>query len=1413
MIRRVLAAADAVRLTGVDVEVFFEGETTPFGSGLTTLTGDVLGVSDVFGTAAPGSVIVTCVAAPAGYTFNKATTNPGTPVPTHPAGAVGFDCFRNTVADLVTNRFPMFFDFNENPPMPPILTKVFDPDATLVDQPTTLTFTVDNTANATPTKTIKFTDELPGPVVVATLPNVSTTCGGTLTAPPGGNQIELSDGEVDTGSTCSISIDVVSDQAGEFTNTTSDLDSDKGGSAPAVDELRVLEPVPVGFAKTFSPDVVGAGALTTLTFDLENSLEIAATDVKFVDDLPAGLTVATPNGFATDCVGGTLVAAPGGSTIEYSDGGIPAKATCSISVSVINSGTGSYVNTTGDLTSNLGNSGTSTDTLTVIDPPAFSQTFSPDSIAVGSTTTLTYTIDNAAAGTVSAIGFTDTLPTGLSATATPVVSDCGGTATASGSDVSLAGGALAAATSCTIEVEVQATTEGLAVNTTSPLSTSVGDASAATDTLRVVQAPGFGKAFSPATINEGGVSTLTFTIDNSASSFSATAVSFDDTLPAGLIVATPSEATTTCAAGTVTAADASGTVDFSGGVVTAGTTCTVSVAVTAASAGTYDNTSSTLASSLGAAPAATATLTVDLVLVAPGFSKAFAPTTIDVGGISTLTFTIDNGANGAPATGLGFVDDLPVGLEVAGTPNASTTCTGGTLTATVGATSVSYSGGSAATSSSCTISVDVTGTTSGTKVNTTGALASSVGSGPAATATLQVNDVITPPLFSKAFTPATINEGGSSTLTFTIDNSANATAATGASFTDALPGNVTFTGNETSTGCLTSTGNVTTSNTLGWSGSVAGGAVCTYSQTVSGPTAGTFDNLTSDLTSSHGNSGTAAATLTVVAVATPVPPTFTKAFSPASIPEEGTSTLTFTIDNSGSTADATDLTFSDTLPAGMVVATPSGQSKTCTGGMLGVVGTDTVDFAGGSVLAGQTCTIQTDVTAAAAGTYPNATTDLTSSLGTSDAATATLTVTAVAPGFAKEFDQASIAVGGVSTLTFTIDNTANVAATDLAFTDVFPAGLVVASPANTSSTCAGTVTAISGAGSIVVSGGDVPPAASCTVSVDTTTDVVGTFDNTSGPLTSSLGTTPAATATISATAVAPGFTKTFAPDTITEGGESTLTFTIDNSSNGAPALGLSFTDVIPAGLSIASPTGQTTTCTGGMLDATASPISFSGGSVAAGASCTVSVDVVGDTANTYDTTSSELTTSFGTSAAASATLTVAPAAAALEFTPGPNPNGLEDPYVCGEGFVGIISGGTGPFTLTYTISNAQDTIALGSFVVATAGDFTSPAGFIDYGTVPAATYDVSIQLVDSGTPPGTLNEPNLFSALITDDCGTTPTTDTTVPPNVDPNGELPATGSRIRGTLVLAGLLMLLGAALLTRRRPNGRAFGRTGTA
>jgi uncharacterized repeat protein (TIGR01451 family) len=66
--------------------------------------------------------------------------------------------------------------------------------------------------------------------------------------------------------------------------------------------------------------------------------------------------------------------------------------------------------------------------------------------------------------------------------------------------------------------------------------------------------------------------------------------------------------------------------------------------------------------------------------------------------------------------------------------------------------------------------------------------------------------------------------------------------------------------------------------------------------------------------------------------------------------------------------------------------------------------------------------------------------------GTGNTGTATLGVVVVAPpSIAKAFSPNPIAVGGVSTLTFTITNpNAGTSLTGVAFTDTFPAGLQVA---------------------------------------------------------------------------------------------------------------------------------------------------------------------------------------------------------------------------------------------------------------------------------------------------------------------------------------------------------------------------------
>jgi uncharacterized repeat protein (TIGR01451 family) len=89
------------------------------------------------------------------------------------------------------------------------------------------------------------------------------------------------------------------------------------------------------------------------------------------------------------------------------------------------------------------------------------------------------------------------------------------------------------------------------------------------------------KAFSGALI-EGGTTTLTYTL-TSATAF---AVSFTDTLPAGLRLAAVPAVGGTCTGGTVTAAPLTGTVTVAARNVPAGTPCTITVNVTTAAAAT-----------------------------------------------------------------------------------------------------------------------------------------------------------------------------------------------------------------------------------------------------------------------------------------------------------------------------------------------------------------------------------------------------------------------------------------------------------------------------------------------------------------------------------------------------------------------------------------------------------------------------------------------------------------------------------------------------------------------------------------------------------------------------------------------------------------------------------------------------------
>src|SRR5207237_9834270 len=92
--------------------------------------------------------------------------------------------------------------------------------------------------------------------------------------------------------------------------------------------------------------------------------------------------------------------------------------------------------------------------------------------------------------------------------------------------------------------------------------------------------------------------------------------------------------------------------------------------------------------------------------------------------------------------------------------------------------------------------------------------------------------------------------------------------------------------------------------------------------------------------------------------------------------------------------------------------------------------------------------------------------------------------------------------------------------------------------------------------------------------------------------------------------VGPSIAKAFSPDPIPTNGTALLTFTITNPSASDMLTGIAFADTYPGGLVNVSPLSPpvANTC-GGSVTATAggNSISLSGGSLAGGASCPVSV--------------------------------------------------------------------------------------------------------------------------------------------------------------------------------------------------------------
>jgi uncharacterized repeat protein (TIGR01451 family) len=913
--------------------------------------------------------------------------------------------------------------------------------------------------------------------------------------------------------------------------------------------------------------------------------------------------------------------------------------------------------------------------------PTFSKIFVPDTIGPGCVSMLVFTIDNSQnPGPVGDLAFTDTLPPGMNLAAPDLVSnDCNGTVSFSGGDtITFSDGMVGAGDTCEIVVNVTAVaidaSDTTYANTSGNLTSNAGTGGTATDDLIVdIDRPGFSKSFAPSTVEFGSRSTLTFTIDNSRNGSPAQYVAFTDTLPAGMAVANPANASTDCdylSSPTLTAVPGTNIISLLLGGVGAEGNCTVSADVIGGAIGSLGNVSGDLVSGF---PTSISSGKAAAVLEVTGFgdllelAKEFTDDPVPPGGTVTLDFTVTNKSRDNSAAGITFVDDLEAtlsGLTPTLPPTPDPPCgAGSSLSFSLGV--VTLAGGTLPPGGSCTFSVELSvpgGAVPGSYPNTAGPVSGDVGGSPeVGNVAGDLLFVVSFPILTKEFTDDPVAAGGTVTLEFTITNPETTSVMSGIAFVDELtagsgdsgatPGFLPF---PVSVGlpptpdppcgpgsslALVSVGSDRQGLELTGGSLASAGAMgdsCTFSVTVDiplGVAGGTYINTTEEISAVLDDFagtptvvGPPASDTIVVASA----PTLVKEFTDDPVsPSGGPVALEFTLlyDPELPAPDATVIAFTDDLTAlapavpGLVAA--SVDTNTCTGSTIDISTPTLIDFSGGTLAPGASCMVSLTLTVPAAspvGFHTNTTSDVTATVGgiaaSNNPAEDDLLINALV--FTKEFTDDPVIAGGTANLRFTLENVGPADATGIQFTDSLATILpgtpdVTVFTALPLSVCGGTLDAGSPTLLLFTDGsvlsGDPPCSFDVTVLVPA--GIVGdTYLNVTSDVISSLGNSPAAVDGLTVNSTILDLSKAFTDDPVAPGGTVTLGFTLTNLSATETVTDIAFDDDLDAALTGLVTTRATTNTCGGMAAGfPAGLFEYSGGSLLPGTSCTITLEV------------------------------------------------------------------------------------------------------------------------------------------------------------------------------------------------------------
>ena len=231
-----------------------------------------------------------------------------------------------------------------------------------------------------------------------------------------------------------------------------------------------------------------------------------------------------------------------------------------------------------------------------------------------------------------------------------------------------------------------------------------------------------------------------------------------------------------------------------------------------------------------------------------------------------------------------------------------------------------------------------------------------------------------------------------------------------------------------------------------------------------------------------------------------------------------------------------------------------------------------------------------------------------------------------APGVSEAFDPASVLVDGASQMTITLSNSNPVDdITGVQISDNYPSGLANADTQPVfSDTCNFSEDVQPGGLSAILTNGTIPANNTCSIVISVVGKLPVDIDNHTGAVSSTNAPDGAeAVATLSVGLDAPTVTTSFSPTTVSVGGTSQLKITLVNPNPvGGDITGVHFTDNYPMPANMANAASDVfveNTC-GGNLDAPANggSVSLSGGSIIAGKSCSVVIEVVGTAVGSAD---------------------------------------------------------------------------------------------------------------------------------------------------------------------------------------------------